>query len=385
MPDPTTSSMQAIKAGLAYFALVMGAGFLLGMVRVPFLVPRLGERIAELIEMPLMFVVIGLSARFVIRRFALPTTASVRLKVGFLALALAVCAELLLAVALQGQSLRAYIASRDPVSGSVYLAMLGLFACMPFILARRRLCHHTLSRDRVLEEVTAPAPPATTAAFMQDNFSSGARLLGVAAGASVAFLGVLYACVLGIGLLALPSPDHSIENPWFTLMELLIIAISPSMLALTIALHAWAPSERKAFALASVAFMSLSNVVTCAVHFVVLTVSRQAEFASSDWARLVFSFEWPSITYALDILAWDVFFAFSALFAAATVQGKGLARAVRILLFASAVLAFIGLAGVPLANMQIRNLGIIGYAVLFPIAAGLLARLFIKVKCKSAD
>ena len=130
--------MQAIKAGLAYFALVMGAGFLLGMVRVPFLVPRLGERVAELIEMPLMFVVIGLSARFVVKRFALPPTASVRLQVGFLALALAVCAELLLAMALQGQSLRAYIASRDPVSGSVYLAMLGLFAFMPLILARKR-------------------------------------------------------------------------------------------------------------------------------------------------------------------------------------------------------------------------------------------------------
>ena len=128
--------MQIIQAGLAYFALVMGAGFLLGMVRVPFLAPRLGERVAELIEMPLMFVVIGLSARFVVKRFALPPTAFVQLKVGFLALALAVCAELLLAMALQGQSLRAYIASRDPVSGSVYLAMLGLFAFMPWLLAR---------------------------------------------------------------------------------------------------------------------------------------------------------------------------------------------------------------------------------------------------------
>lgn len=136
MSDPTTSSVQIVKAGLAYFALVMGAGFLLGMVRVPFLVPRLGERVAELTEMPVMFIVILLSARFVIKRFTLPPTASVRLQVGFLALALAVCAELLLAVALQGQSVRAYIASRDPVSGSVYLAMLGLFALMPWLLAR---------------------------------------------------------------------------------------------------------------------------------------------------------------------------------------------------------------------------------------------------------
>ena len=41
-----------------------------------------------------------------------------------------------LARALQGQSLAQYIASRDPVSGSVYLLMLGLFAAMPLVLAR---------------------------------------------------------------------------------------------------------------------------------------------------------------------------------------------------------------------------------------------------------
>ena len=40
---------------------------------------------------------------------------------------------------------------------------------------------------------------------------------------------------------------------------------------------------------------------------------------------------------------------------------------------ASAVLAFLGLLGVPLANMNVRNVGIVGYAVLFPIAASLAA------------
>jgi hypothetical protein len=49
---------QSIKAGLAYFALVFGAGFVLGVLRVSFLVPRFGERIAELGEMPLMLAVI---------------------------------------------------------------------------------------------------------------------------------------------------------------------------------------------------------------------------------------------------------------------------------------------------------------------------------------
>jgi len=128
--------MRTLGAGLAYFALVFCAGFLLGAIRVPLLVPRLGERLAELLEMPLMFVVILVSARFVTRRFVLPASTPVRLAMGLFALGLMLAAELLLAATSQGRSLGEYVASRDSVSGSVYLAMLVLFALMPMILAR---------------------------------------------------------------------------------------------------------------------------------------------------------------------------------------------------------------------------------------------------------
>ena len=139
----------AIKAGISYFALVLGAGFLLGSVRVPLLVPRLGERMAELIEMPFMFVVILLSARFISQRFALPPGTSVRLGAGSIALGLLLSAEVMLAAVLQDQSVGEYIASRDPVSGSVYLAMLVLFALMPLILGRTRLVRGSSDHERV--------------------------------------------------------------------------------------------------------------------------------------------------------------------------------------------------------------------------------------------
>ena len=126
----------AIKAGFAYFALVFGAGFVLGALRVSLLVPRFGERISELAEMPLMFAVVVFAARFVMRRFAVPPSIPARLGTGLLALALLLAAELLLAVVLQERSLADYLASRDPVSGSVYLAMLGLFALMPVLVTR---------------------------------------------------------------------------------------------------------------------------------------------------------------------------------------------------------------------------------------------------------
>jgi hypothetical protein len=131
-PNPA----RIFAGGVMYFVLVFGAGFILGSIRIPFMTPRFGERISELIEMPVMFVVVLLSARFVARRFSLPATTSTRLFVGLIALGLMLVAEFLLAVAVQDRSLGAYIASRDPISGTVYLAMLVLFGLMPLILAR---------------------------------------------------------------------------------------------------------------------------------------------------------------------------------------------------------------------------------------------------------
>ena len=126
--------MSRTKAIGMYFGIVLGTGLALGVVRVPFLVPRLGERYAELLEMPIMLLVIVLAARYVVKRFNLAPDPVIRLQVGFAALAVSVAAELLLATVLQSQSLTQYLSSRDPVSGSVYLLLLLVFALMPALL-----------------------------------------------------------------------------------------------------------------------------------------------------------------------------------------------------------------------------------------------------------
>lgn len=146
-PRRLRDAARVVKAAAIYFALVFGAGFALGLIRVPLLVPRLGERYAELLEMPPMFAVILLAAGWVVRRFRLDTALSDALCVGFGALILLVAAELLLAVALSGRSLGQYLVARDPVSGAVYLAMLLVFALMPAVLARRRAAA-VISTDR---------------------------------------------------------------------------------------------------------------------------------------------------------------------------------------------------------------------------------------------
>ena len=120
-----------IRPVMVYFALVFGAGFLLGVLRVPFLVPRIGERWAELAEMPIMAGVIFFCAGFILKRYPEVRSHWRSLVAGLLAFALMICAELGLAIVLQDQTLREYIASRDKISGSVYLALLVVFALMP--------------------------------------------------------------------------------------------------------------------------------------------------------------------------------------------------------------------------------------------------------------
>jgi hypothetical protein len=92
-----------------------------------------------LIYVPLdrLFVVIIVAARWIVRRLALPSTASIRLGMGSLALGLMLVAEFTLVLWLRGLSISEYLASRDPVSGMVYYAMLGVFAIMPLLVAQR--------------------------------------------------------------------------------------------------------------------------------------------------------------------------------------------------------------------------------------------------------
>jgi len=132
--------MRILKAGVLYFALVFGAGFVLGTTRVLWIVPRFGARTAELMETPVMLAISLLAARWVVRRLAgrgEALTTLMRLGVGLVALGLLVAAELLFVLRLRGLTIGEYVASRDPLSGTVYLASLAAFAVMPLLVARR--------------------------------------------------------------------------------------------------------------------------------------------------------------------------------------------------------------------------------------------------------
>jgi hypothetical protein len=129
--------MQTLKAGALYFAIVFGAGFVLGLIRVLWAVPRVGVRMAELMEMPIMLVVIIVAARWTVQRLAVPPAPVPRLVMGGIALALLLAAEVALILGLWGLSVPEYVTSLDPVSGPVYAGALGALAVMPLLVGRR--------------------------------------------------------------------------------------------------------------------------------------------------------------------------------------------------------------------------------------------------------
>ena len=129
--------MEILKAGVLYFGLVFGAGFVLGAIRTLYVVPRLGTRIAELLEAPIMLAVTIAAARWIVLLFAVPSVWSARLGMGCIALGLLLVAEFALVHWLRGTSIREYLATRDRVSGTIYYVMLGVFAIMPLLVAHR--------------------------------------------------------------------------------------------------------------------------------------------------------------------------------------------------------------------------------------------------------
>lgn len=129
--------MRIVKAGAAYFALVFGAGFVLGALRILLLVPRIGTRAAELVETPVMIAISWFAARWVVRRIAVPSATRPRLGMGLVALALMLVAEFSLVLRLRGLTLEEYFATRDPVSGAAYYSALVLLVLMPLIVERK--------------------------------------------------------------------------------------------------------------------------------------------------------------------------------------------------------------------------------------------------------
>jgi hypothetical protein len=124
-----------IQAALRYFGVVFSVAFVTGTIRQLWVVPRLGTRTAELLELPLIVALSFVTARWILRRHPAASN-RFRLGMGSIALLFMLIAEFGFVLALRGMTIAEYMATRDPVSGPAYYLALLVFGAMPFLTGR---------------------------------------------------------------------------------------------------------------------------------------------------------------------------------------------------------------------------------------------------------
>jgi hypothetical protein len=128
---------QVVKAGMVYFLVAIGAGFVLEVIRLQVVALHFNERLARIMEIPCVLLATIIAARWAVDRFTLPPLPGIRLGVGFVALSLVLIAQVLVILPIRDLSLDEYFASQGPTSIWASIGTLGLLTVMPFLVAHR--------------------------------------------------------------------------------------------------------------------------------------------------------------------------------------------------------------------------------------------------------
>ena len=123
--------MRTGAATFLYFAIVFGAGFVLGPIRVLALEPRLGNAVAVLCEVPFLLLSMWLAAQFAPRRLGIEPDIGAMLAMGLGACALVAAAEIGVGLLVRGVAWGDQLAIFATAGGQIYLVFVGIFALMP--------------------------------------------------------------------------------------------------------------------------------------------------------------------------------------------------------------------------------------------------------------
>jgi len=201
------------------------------------------------------------------------------------------------------------------------------------------------------------------------------RAIGTWSARAMVVLEAAYVVVFIIGFASLGNTSDPLPDPYLAIAEVLILVMAPILVLLMMAIHECAPAPVKAFTRVALGWMMATAAFTFTVHFVELTVARHITPATLPGYNYIFDFKWPSTFYAIDIVAWDVFFGLALLFAIPAFTHRSEAR-VRQGFIASGSLCLIGLIG-PFANALVwRTIGILGYTIVFGLVCIPLSRTF---------
>ena len=197
-------------------------------------------------------------------------------------------------------------------------------------------------------------------------------LWGMGTAWAVAVLYVVYIGVLFAGGVAVGVP----REPYLAIAEILTSVGALIQVGLVSLIYDNAPPRAKTLSLVALGWMVLMAGLTVTVHFVQFTVARSIHLAATPELARLFGWEWPSLLYAVELVAWHLFLGLSLLFAASAFRGRGAQATVRIGLRVSGSLCILGLVGPALGNLNWRMIGVFGYGVVFPVVCVVIGLVF---------
>jgi len=230
----------------------------------------------------------------------------------------------------------------------------------------------TCCEDSSLEQVSASGRGLTSVGWrgMPGDLALGAVMARILFGLGVAYAGVVVAGFISRGNVSQPLAD-----PYLGIAEGLILVMAPVMVTLVAAVHASAPARARTSTLVALGWMVTGATLTMTVHFVELTVGRRVSGGAVPGYSHLFSFTWPSVAYAVDILAWDGLIGLSLMFAA-TAFTHDRNHLVRRGLLIAGTCCLLGLIGPVVGSLAWRAVGIFGYAIVLPLTCLPLSRAF---------
>ena len=201
------------------------------------------------------------------------------------------------------------------------------------------------------------------------------RWIGMWSARVLCAFGAAYAVTMVAGFAAMGTLSKPLEDPYLAIMEILILVMAPVLVLLAVVIHACAPDGTKTYSMTALGWMLLAAGFTMTVHLVQLTVVRRIDPSAIHGFQYLFNWHWPSVLYGVDIVAWDIFFGLALLFAVPVFHAAR-HTAVRNGLLIAGAMCLLGVIGPALNHIALRQIGIIGYAIVWPIVCIPLSKAF---------
>jgi len=199
------------------------------------------------------------------------------------------------------------------------------------------------------------------------------RILFLTAAASTVF-GMLY--LVGLtGKLIVDGTIHSASSPPIQVVSAAIgLLWDATLLVMFVALRRQFATKNAVFADLGMVFMALVCATSSINWFVQLTlVPKMTQASDLPLLLLIDIHHESSIMYAIEHLAWGVFYGLATIFMAVAIDGGRLETWIRWLFAAGGILSLLHVVGIMTATPAIIDLGYFAAGVLLPLTTMLMA------------